>query len=340
MTRAPVPRLVPILALALALPAAAHAQTKVGTTFGDFLLIEPSARVAAMGNAGVTLDLGIEGAYFNPASIGRIGSWTVQFDHAAWLADMGYDYVAVGIPFGKWGNGLVSVTHLGSGEMDVRTVTQPLGTGETFDASDLAVGLGYGLEITDRFTAGGQVSFAQERIWHSSAGTMVFNFGGLYRTSENGLRLGASLSNFGIGAQFSGRDLFVLYDQDPSRYGDNNALPADAQTDAFAVPVLFRAGLGQSFRTSADTRLDVVVDAFHPNNNTESISLGTELEIRRLLALRAGYQNLFLQDSEVGLTLGAGIVVEQGGNNYHFDYGWADQGRLGSTHRFGLGMKF
>jgi hypothetical protein len=30
------------------------AQSKVGTTVGQFLLIEPSARGAAMGNAGVT----------------------------------------------------------------------------------------------------------------------------------------------------------------------------------------------------------------------------------------------------------------------------------------------
>src|SRR5580765_3110751 len=253
---------------------------------------------------------------------------------------MSYDYVALGIPFGKWGNGMVSLTHLGSGQMDVRTVTSPLGTGETFDVSDLSLGLGYGLEITDRFAAGGQVAFVQERIWHSSAGTAVFNFGGLYRTSADGFRLGASLSNFGTSSQFGGRDLFILYDQDPSRFGDNNALPADAQTDAFAVPVLFRAGVGQSFRPSADTRLDFAIDAFHPNNNTESISLGTELEMYHLFALRAGYQNLLLQDSEVGLTFGAGILGKQSGFRYHFDYGWADQGRLGSTHRFSLGLLF
>ena len=328
------------VALLFVAPLGAHAQSKVGTTFGDFLLIEPSARIAGMGNAGVTLDFGIESAYYNPASIGRLGGWAVQFDHAAWFADIAYDYVAVGLPLGKWGNGVVSITHLGSGDMDVRTVEQPLGTGEQFNVSDLAVGLGYGLEITDRFVAGGQMTLAQERIWHSTAGAVMFNFGALYRTSPNGLRLGASLSNFGTGSQFDGRDLMILYDQDPSRFGDNNALPGDAQTNSFGVPVLFRAGLGQRFSLSSDARLDVVVDAFHPNNNTESISAGTELELRKLLALRAGYQNLFQQDSEVGLTLGGGILGTQNGFRYNIDYAWADEGRLGNAQRFSLGLHF
>jgi len=328
-----------LVVLAL-VPAVTRAQSKVGTTFGDFLLIEPSPRVAAMGNAGSTLDLGLEGAYYNPASLGRMSGWSVLFDHAAWFADISYDYVAVGVPMGKWGNGMLSITHLGSGDMDVRTVTQPLGTGETFNATDLAVGFGYGLEITDRFTAGGQMTLLQERIWHSSAGTVSFNFGALYRTSASGLRLGASLSNFGTGAQFSGRDLLVLYDQDPTRFGDNNALPADAQTNAFAVPVLFRAGLGQQFALSPEAKLDVVIDGFHPNNNTESVSTGAELQLRNMLALRAGYQNLFLQDSEVGLTAGGGIYGTQNGIRYHLDYAWTDEGRLGSAHRFGLGLFF
>lgn len=328
------------LALLAASPRASSAQSKVGTTFGDFLLIEPSARVTGMGNAGSTLDLGLEGAYYNPASLGRMDGWSVLFDHAAWFADISYDYVAIGVPMGKWGNSMLSITHLGSGDMDVRTVTQPLGTGETFNATDIGIGLGYGLEVTDRFAAGGQITLAQERIWHSSAGAVTFSVGALYRTSADGFRLAASLSNFGTGAQFDGRDLLILYDQDPNRFGDNNALPGDAQTDAFAVPVMFRAGIGQKFTLSPEAKLDLVLDAFHPNNNTESVSTGAELQLRNLLALRAGYQNLFLQDSEVGLTAGGGIFGTQNGIRYHLDYAWADEGRLGSVHRFGLGLYF
>jgi len=332
-----------MLALAIAVlgaPADSAAQSKTGTTFGSFLQIEPSARVAGMGNAGVSIDGGLETAYYNPAAVGRLDRWSFTFDHAAWFAGISYDYVALGAPMGKWGNAFATLTALGSGDMDVRTVQSPLGTGETFNVSDAALGLGYALEVTDRFSAGGQISWVQERIWHSTAGTVTFSLGTLYRTSANGLRIGASLSNFGTQSRFDGRDLRILFDQDPTINGDNGTLPGTMFTDAFSVPVMFRAGVGQAFQVANDARLDLVVDAFHPSDNTESISAGTELELRKMLALRAGYQNLFLQDSEVGPTLGAGILGERPSFHYRVDYAWADQGRLGSSHRFSLGLRF
>jgi hypothetical protein len=47
----------------------ALAQTKTGTSMGQFLLIEPSARIAGMGNAGVALPVGLDAVYFNPSAI-------------------------------------------------------------------------------------------------------------------------------------------------------------------------------------------------------------------------------------------------------------------------------
>jgi hypothetical protein len=318
----------------------AGAQSKVGTTFGSFLLIEPDARVAAMGNAGSTLADGLQSVYYNPSAAGDIDRWSVVFSHVSWMADISHDYLAVGTPLGHFGSAYASLTSLGSGDMAVRTVEQPLGTGESFSVGDVAFGLGYGINITDRFSAGGQVTWVQERILHSSASTMTVSFGTLYRTSAEGLRIGASLSNFGTSTAYDGRDLRILYDQDPTRFGDNGTLPGTAVTDAFSVPVLFRVGLGQTVRWSRDAALDLVADAFHPNDNTESVSLGSELELLNTLDLRLGYQNLFLQDSEVGLTLGAGFRGKHDHFHYRFDYAWADQGRLGESHRFTLGLIF
>ena len=328
------------LALISAAPAA-RAQDKTGTTMGQFLLIEPSARVAGFGNAGTALDGGLDAAYFNAAAAARIDRGGIVFSHAAWIADITYDYVAAGLGLGKWGNGFVSVTSLSSGEMDVRTVEIPQGTGERFSVSDIALGLGYGLEVTDRFAVGAQVTFLQETIWHSSAGTTVFNVGTLYRVSDHGLHIGASLSNFGTDAQYDGRDIRVTYDQNPSTNGDNGSLPGLAFTESFAVPVLFRVGLGVPFHPSRDLALQVALDASHPSDDAESVSAGAELELRRTLALRAGWQDLFLPDSEVGLTLGLGLRGYFDDTfGYRVDYAWADHGRLESTQRLSLGLTF
>lgn len=320
--------------------APAFGQSKTGTTIGQFLLIEPSARIAGMGNAGVSFTDGLDATWFNPAVIGRLERYNLEVTHSAWLADIRYDYVAFALPAGKWGSLTASLTSLGSGDIDVRTVSQPLGTGERYSVSDVGIGLGYGRRITDRFSAGGTVTYVQETIWHSSLNTVVFGFGTLYQVSDHGLQIGASLSNFGTQGRFSGRDLSVIYDGDPSRYGDNGTLPGDASTDAFAVPVMFRVGLGMPFRPSPNYTLRLAADAFHPSDNTEGMSAGAELEMLKRLSLRAGWQDAFQRDTEVGLTLGAGVRGRYDVYGYQVDYGWTEHRRLGGTHRITLGFTF
>ena len=329
------------VALALVLASGpAAAQTNTGTTLGSFLEIEPGARVAAMGNAGVSASDGVHSLYYNPASAGRVRSSEVMFTHAAWIADIAYDYAAVAIPVGNWGTSFASVTSLNSGEIDVRTVNQPLGTGERYSVNDIAIALGFARQISPRFSAGGQVNFVQETIWHSSAGMTTISIGTLYRISEKGLRIGSSLSNFGTRGQFNGRDLRFTYDANTSSNGDNSTLPATQFTDAFAVPVTFRVGLGLPVELSSDQKLLFEADAFHPNDNSESVSLGGEYTLNDLFSLRAGWQNLFLKDSEVGGTAGLGLAGRVDTWRYRCDYAWADQGRLGHTHRLTLGVVF
>lgn len=320
--------------------APALGQSKTGTTLGQFLLIEPSARVAGVGNAGVSASSGLDGVYYNAAAAAGLGRGEVLFEHSAWLAGIAFDYVAAALPLGKWGSGFASVTSLNSGEIEVRTVSEPLGTGERYRVADVALGLGYGREITERFAAGLQITYMQETIWHSSADALLLNIGTLYRVSENGLRLGASLSNYGTQGRYEGRDLRISYDNDPSRNGDNGTLPGSSTTDPFLMPVLFRVGVALPVQLGWQSRLNLALDAFHPSDNQESMSLGAEWTLRRLLALRAGYQNLFLRESETGLTFGAGLQGKMDVHEYHLDYAWADQGRLGSTHRFGIGVAF
>lgn len=316
------------------------AQAKTGTSVGQFLMIEPSARIAGMGNAGATLYGELLAAYYNPAAIGLQQFHSVQFTHSTWLADIAYDYAAMGLVLGNIGNLYASVTSLNSGEIDVRTVEQPLGTGERYTVSNLAFGIGYGRQISERFSLGVQVSYIRETIWHSSLSAFGFNVGTIYRISETGLHIGASLSNFGTRAKYDGRDLRIQYDQDPRKYGDNGSLPAQLFTDEFPLPVMFRVGIGLPINVAEDHRFHVVVDAYHPSDNTESISFGAEYTFLDMFSLRGGYQNLFLQDSEVGLTLGAGLHYRMADYGVSFDYAWANYGRLDETHRLTFGIQF
>jgi len=326
----------------LALPATpAHAQSKTGTTIGSFLTIEPDARVAGMGNAGASLTDGLEAYYFNPASLAHTDRHGALLSHAEWIAGIQFDHVIVAVPVGKLGVGAVSITSLRSGAIAVRTVSQPLGTGEFYSADDIAIGLGLARAVTDRFAIGGHIDVLQERIWNSTLGAAVVHLGAQYKVTDGGLMMGASLSNLGVGGRFNGDNLRVTFDQDPTRNGDNGTLPATIFTDRFGTPILMRFGLAYPLKLNAQNHVLFVADALHPNDNTESLSLGAEYGYKKLFSLRAGWQRLHQQDVEGGLTLGAGVHGEM--NNalaYHFDYAYSDQGRLLAAHRFTVGVDF
>ncbi len=330
-----------VIGLSVMMSSVLFAQSKTGTTIGQFLKIEPSSRIAAIGNAGASLGGEISSMFYNPASLGRISGTDIQFTFNKWLADISYNYAAAGINLEGIGTFALVVTTLNSGEMDVRTVEQPLGTGERFTVDNLAFGLGYGLMVTDRVSIGLQGNYITETIWHSSISTFGLNLGVQYQILDEGLTVGASLSNFGADASYDGRDLYLNYDFDPDKYGDNDRLPAELRTGSFGLPVIFRAGISYLFTFSEDYNLLVAADAMHPNDNSESLNLGGELNLLGYVSLRGGYRNLFLSDLEGGLMLGAGFKVDIADSyNIRFDYAYADYGRLAETHRLTLGLGF
>jgi hypothetical protein len=333
----PLPGLLLGLLLGVALsPGPASAQSKVGTTVGQFLGIEPSGRSAGMGNAGVALTGAIEGVYFNPGTIGDLDRPSVQVTHSNWFAGISFDYAAVALPIGRLGTAFASLTALGSGDIEVRTVDQPLGTGELYTVGDVAVGLGYGRRVTARFSTGIRVNYVHERIWHTTLDTTTFDLGTLYRLGDSGVVIGSSLSNVGTRSRFTGRDLAIQYDANEDTNGDNSTLPAEQFTDRFPVPILFRVGIGVPFGLAGGKQGLLLVDALHPNDNEESVNSGIEWSLGEALDLRIGYQGMFQKDSELGLTLGAGFRGEIGERSYRIDYGWGNHDHLDETHRLTL----
>ncbi len=322
--------------------AGAHlcAQTKVGTTIGQFLKIEPGARNAALGSAGAAMYGEVISAYHNPASLGRLPDVQIQFTHSPWLADINYNYLIAGIPLSGMGTLMVQITSLNSGEIDVRTVEQPLGTGERYSVTNFSMGMGFGKMLTDRISMGVQINYLRETIWHSSASGFALNIGVQYQLADNGPILGAAIANFGPRTGYNGRDLFLNYDFDPDKYGDNDQLPAELRTDDFPLPTIFRAGISYPIRLGGNQKVIVAVDAAHPNDNTESISFGGEWNYGEFFSLRGGYRDMFLQDLEGGVVLGAGLQVGLSGYRLSFDYAWADYGILQQTQRFTLGFRF
>jgi len=90
-----------------------------------------------------------------------------------------------------------------------------------------------------------------------------------------------------------------------------------------------------------DYRVTLAADAFRPSDNTETVNVGAEVEMFRLLSVRGGYKSLFRSRSEEGLTAGVGIHLALDPRlAWSFDYTYADFGLFEAVHMVGASVSF
>ncbi|MCK6558817.1 PorV/PorQ family protein [candidate division KSB1 bacterium] len=316
--------------------------TKTGTTVAQFLKIGVDARGTAMGGAFAAMAGDLSAMYWNPAGLGHYQGLGTMFVHNQWLADMNFNYAAVAFEVRGLGTLGLSVTSLSAPDDFVRTVERPEGTGELFDANDLALGLTYARRLTDRFAIGGTAKFIRQNLWHMSANAVALDIGALFTTPFRNVRLGASISNFGSDLRLDGRDIRFSNDPDPTNEGNVEFVNAMYETEKFPLPLSFRVGLATEIYQNDNVRVTVGLDALHPNDNAESINTGAEVVLNEMLFLRGGYSTLFRSESEEGLTLGGGLHYRLWGSStkLKIDYAYADFGLLENVQRFSLGVNF
>ena len=317
------------------------AQSKTGSSAAPFLNVAIGARPIAMGGAFSATANDVSALYWNPAGVSRIAGSEAMFSYSTWFADINYNWSGAAINLGGMGTVGLSVTYLDYGSMEVTTLAEQDGTGQMFDANDIALGLTYAYNLTDKFSIGGTAKYIEQRIWNSSATSVAFDLGVLYYSDIMGLRIGASISNFGSDMSLSGKDLLVQHDIDLQIEGNNEQILATLNTDSYPLPLLFRIGLAMDVIKIEDHVVSIGIDALHPNDNDESLNVGLEYVLYDLIALRGGYKSLFLDNTEEGLTLGVGIKYNFApGLGFYFDYAYQDFGIFENTQHFTLGLRF
>ncbi len=325
----------------LVVPASAQKVTKVGTTTAKFLSIPVGARALGMGGAFVGIADDATAMFWNPAGLARATQAEVLVNHAAWLADINFNWGGVMLPVGEFGTLGLSVTSLSMAEMERTTEDQPEGTGQTFSAGSFALGLSYAKNLTDWFAIGGTVRYVNEHIWNSNATAFAVDVGTLFKTPFEGVTFGAGISNFGTKLRMSGDDLLVQKDISPNN-GNNANVNANLSTESFDLPLALRIGVAYQPIADEDQSLILAVDASHPNDNAENINVGFEYSVlQRILSIRAGYRALGARDSEEQFTVGGGVRYGLTDNLvFRLDYAYEKFGLLSDVHKFSVALMY
>jgi hypothetical protein len=322
---------------------------KLAQTSFKFLSVVSDARVAAMADAVTGLQLGSSALFFNPAGMaGMEKLFDISFSNNQWIADIEHYTFSMAVNPAKGDYGVLglSVQYVNYGNFIGTVVntdpSNPKGYDDVglFDLSALAVGAGYAKKLTDRFSVGGQIRWAQQDLGESvvpnqfkrvpiysdttntivgyadsavsatnKLNPLVFDFGTQFKTGVKSLTFGMSVRNFS-------KEIQYVYEQ-------------------FQLPLVFTLGISMNLMdligdAPLNQSLYMSIDASHYRDHPEQLKIGLEYKIRNMLALRGGYiTNSNKSDESSGLSFGVGVSRF----GFAFDYAYTPYGVFDKVQR-------
>jgi hypothetical protein len=305
---------------------------KLAQTGFQFLSVGSDARAGALGEAMTTISMGAGALFFNPATMARMPMGVhVMASQNQWLADITHNSFAMALSpaggrFGVLGLSLMNVNY---GEFQGTMVAkneQGFVDTEIFTPTAVSIGVGYARAISDRFSVGGHLKYANQDLGRSVlpveddsstvkknfASAVAFDFGTIYYTGFRSLAFGMSIRNYSNEIQF--------------------------ESESFQLPLTFRIGVSMNILdliapSMSSQSILLSVDASHPRSHSEQMNFGMEYKLLNAFSARAGYM---LNYEIMGLTAGFGLQLA----GLAIDYATTPSENLGMverlTVRFGL----
>jgi len=335
-----------------------------------FLNIQPDARASGMGNTGVALANNSSAVYWNPAGLGNQRGNQISITHSQWLPNLGanlfYDYLTARNHVDGIGTFGGHVTYLNMGHQ-THTDGQGNNLGQ-FSSYDLAIGISYGIALSDNWSIGTGIRFIHSHLYNGSfnngQGSVkpVSSFGvdlaALYKTdpfktfgSDKGtFRAGIDLSNIGPKLNFNKKD--SLKDALPTELrfgwafktglgnGDNSITLTNDYSKIMARPGSSVFGSlinswGPYTRETSQGKVTL--------STLQQFRIGTGLEYwyKHLFSVRTGY---YYENPNNGnrkfITLGAGIRYDFIGVDISHIFSLKQNHPMANTTRFGLLLNF
>lgn len=261
---------------------------RAGKTIYNFLRVEQGARPVAMGGAFTAVANDINSIFYNPAGLTHIESMEYVFSYADWLVDSKFFSGAYGYTTG-FGTVGVSFIHFGIAEFEETLPLEPEGTGRMVGASNLALGLAFARDITDKLSLGGQVRYVQEILDQDTRKTVAFDLSTFYNTGFRNLTLGVSLRNL----------------------GPDQAVSKATRSETFPMPVDFNVTVASEILGKRDGpySLTLAFENAFTIDLGDRYRIGAELWLMNLVALRGGYRyNYSNEDFSFGVGISPNLM--------------------------------
>ncbi len=306
-----------LLTLYLALSASfTYAQTSVY----EFLRLDRSARIAALGGNSASLAGDINSFFQNPAVLDSATHKQASFSFQKHLLDINSGFLAYGRQLENLGDFGAGITFVNYGRFDeTDEVGNTLGT---FSANDVALHLAYSRALQQfgfgTLRGGLGVKFIFSAIQNFRSTALALDAGLLLSIPSEELHIGFAIINFG--SQLSTFD------------GASEPLPVDVRFSISKKPEGLPLELTLGFIRLADASEQFFL-------RFRNFTIGGEFTLTDALKLRFGYSNLQRQDLSLtgtlglaGFSVGLGVAIER----FKFDYAFSSLGVMGGLHQLTL----
>jgi hypothetical protein len=303
---------------------------RAGISAFQFLKIGVGARGVAMGEAFVAVANDASSLYWNPAGMAQMTGNEVFVAHTEYVADIRHEYLGAVYHLTPVDAVGLSLTSLHMQDMEITTETQPFGTGRYFSFGDVGIGVSYARKMTDQFSFGATVRYAEETLDMLKMRSVMVDLGTYYWTGLGTARFAVVISNFGSDVKPGG----TAVQTDGGNVTD---------FQPFSLPTVFKLGFAFEPVNTDEHRVTASIQLNHPNDNAENVRLGAEYAWNNTFFLRGGLkrtigQKLLAADetSSESFMLGAGFRVTTPVSTISADYAYADFSLLGAIHRFSV----
>ena len=238
----------------------------------------------------------------NPATLHDMEGSGLGISHSQWIVDTKYDNLS--------GHHRINEKFIISGGIiytyrpDIQGYDDQGQETEDLKNNNYQVLIGLGITPVKQFTAGMNLKFFRETLDEWTASGMGVDIGALYTIEKPMTKIGFSAQNLGPDIRFDSH---------------GEPLPLTIRFGAYHESELIPDDLGVA----------LAFDLVKPRYENIYVSAGLEVEVIKMLAVRAGYCGQEYRPGG-GFTFGGGIKVKEA---LMVDYAWTDYGDLGSFHR-------
>ena len=272
-------------------------RSKIKPSTFNFLKVTTNARIASMGDAFTAVSDGMDGVVWNPAGLTKISKFGYNFGYTQWLVDSKFVTGSLAYNTDGWGVLGVSFVNFSLPEMMETTTLEPDGTGRKVDSGDIAVGLIYGYQLTDKLSAAATLRFIQSRLGPETLSAIAVNVSTLMHTGFRSLRVGMIMKNLG---------------------GEQEIVSEKSE-----MPLAFHTGLAMELigNLGEPVSLTGSFEGAFFTDRQQRWNIGGELWLKNIVALRAGYK---LKYDVEAWSIGGGLKGNFGGRSVSVDVSYSD----------------